>query len=238
MNFNKAIKILKIKHNFSNDELKKAYRKQSLKYHPDKNKSGNDTFIEVNEAYLYLSEYNNNNIDFTEYLRYVMDIDYDTFLTIENIIQKTYHKTIQLLSKYTYSHKIIEITPNIDNLFKNDIHIINENDIDYFIPTWHNELVFESFTVKIKPKLSENIYIDHDNNIHVSIEKHISDLLDNNIIEIHIGERTFEINTELLYIKKKQIYTLEKQGISMISENNIFETINKSDILIHITLLL
>src|SRR5512145_2227435 len=51
--------ILEVSKNASADEIKKAYRKQALKYHPDRNpgdKSAEDKFKEAAEAYEILSD--------------------------------------------------------------------------------------------------------------------------------------------------------------------------------------
>ena len=52
--------VLGVSRDASKDEIKKAYRKLSKKYHPDINKSPNATemFQKINDAYEFLSEGN------------------------------------------------------------------------------------------------------------------------------------------------------------------------------------
>ena len=53
MNFKDYYKILGVERNASADDIKKAYRKLAIKYHPDKNpnnKASEEKFKEINEA--------------------------------------------------------------------------------------------------------------------------------------------------------------------------------------------
>jgi curved DNA-binding protein len=59
MNAQDYYKVLGVEKNASADDIKKAYRKLALKYHPDKNqgnKEAEEHFKEINEAYAVLSD--------------------------------------------------------------------------------------------------------------------------------------------------------------------------------------
>lgn len=66
-----ALKCLGLTDNYSEDEMKREYRKRLLQYHPDKNKSpcASDKFIEVQEAYEFLNNCKHCNDSYCDILK-------------------------------------------------------------------------------------------------------------------------------------------------------------------------
>ena len=173
----------------------------------------------------------------------------------------------QILYKYKDILYINDTTLNFVSLiikekFKNDrIYILNTNLKDiiehniyklyideqlYLVPSWHNELYFDSndgteIIVLCQPLLPTNISIDENNNLYVEktinmttelhyLLKHVG------FVSIEIGEKWFSIPLNHLHLKEEQLYILKKQGISSISEKDIYN-INKSDIIVKIKMI-
>ena len=75
MNYKKATTLLELKEPVLKKNIKKAYYKLAIKYHPDKSSSNSQKFIEIKEAYDYLNTYFDVNPEET-------DTDVDTYIIL------------------------------------------------------------------------------------------------------------------------------------------------------------
>lgn len=329
MNVRQALQTLNIDYknndenikNISYSDIKTAYRKQALLYHPDKNKSPDahqifinnksafdylTTIYENNENSLHLndeSEYNNffngfyydyeynsscetdsykdilfnffknvvgqdtftkiqNNIFFMvidkltnsckdQIIKIITKIDTDTIIKIYSLIIK--HKEILHISDDILSiiHKIITeriennsrvvIYPNLEDVFKQNVYILYENNEKYYIPTWCSELIYDTslgeLTVVCLPITPDGVYLDDENNIHISAIFNINDILSKNSISIKFLNYLYTINVSELYVRPEQIIIKSGLGIPKFNTDNIYDITNNTDIIIHLSLI-
>lgn len=90
-------KILEIKQSATLDEIKKAYRTLSKRYHPDMNKNGVEQFKSINEANSVLSDPAKRN---------VYDAQYSVHFKPKNSHQSTPSKSTQTTSNSSTSTKV------------------------------------------------------------------------------------------------------------------------------------
>jgi len=90
-------KILEIKPSATLDEIKKAYRTLSKRYHPDMNKNGIEQFKSINEANSVLSD---------PAKRKVYDAQYSVHFKPKNSHQSAPSKSTQTTSKTSTSNKV------------------------------------------------------------------------------------------------------------------------------------
>lgn len=141
--------------------------------------------------------------------------------------------------------RVFILKPNLKDIIEHNIYKLYVENKLYLVPLWHNELYFDApcgseIIVLCQPKLPSNISIDENNNIYVEknikIKSELSHLIKNKFVSINLGEKWFSIPLDKLYMKEVQIYKFKGQGISHISERDIYNISSKGDIIVKITL--
>ena len=153
--------------------------------------------------------------------------------TIIKEIEKILEENNKLDIKYI-------INPSIDNLLNHEIFKIKIENEDYYIPMWHNEIIYETSNNRLIfeciPQIDNHIFIDDDNNIFINDNVELHSLLEKQTYEISIGNSKYNINMEDIKIKKNQIITIKNNGISNIDYENIYNIEKKSNIYINLAL--
>ena len=228
-------------------------------------KNSTEDFIKINEAYSFLqiekNDLQENNIDFS-YLKKILitliekngnnivknlfrNLKGDKCLIYYDFLhsnQKILNISDELLSSLEMivrekikNNNVYLLNPTLDDILKNNIYVLNVNNVNHYIPLWHKELVFNNFIVKCIPELPKNIMIDENNNLHYFYYDNIQNILERQKIIINIESLVFEINSNELKIEKYQIKKYKNIGISKI-HNSMYETDFKANIIIHIYL--
>jgi len=146
----------------------------------------------------------------------------------------------QVLSNKIKNDECIILNPSIDDLFDCNLYKIKEKGYTYIVPLWHHELVYDNsgcdLYVRCNPILPENIYIDEDNDIHISVEYAIKDIFNEKTVEIAIGKHVFSIYVEQMYLKSKQTTILKGKGIPRVIVDDIYNVEKRSNLHIHVNL--
>uniref|UniRef100_A0A6C0B265 J domain-containing protein n=1 Tax=viral metagenome TaxID=1070528 RepID=A0A6C0B265_9ZZZZ len=152
-----------------------------------------------------------------------------------------YDKLELLFKEKIKGDECIILNPDIDDLFENNLYKLKINEVTYLVPLWHHELVYDNsgsdIYVKCQPNLPENISIDNKNNLIVNVNYSMSSVWAEKNIEIQLGKRIFNINTDKLMMREHQTFVLEKQGISKINTINTLDISKRGDIVLDITII-
>jgi len=146
----------------------------------------------------------------------------------------------ELIEKYTKNDNNIILTPNINNLLNDEVYKLEMYNDIYYVPLWHHELIYEisnnSLVIQCEPEIPDYITIDQNNNLYVNLTTSVSNILNNKLIEINIGNKIFNIIVSELFINKYQRYIIKNKGIPVINTNNIYDVSCRSNINIDIHL--
>ena len=177
------------------------------------------------------------------------------YKTILHISDETLEKVKQIILEKYKDVQIFILNPSLFDLFENNIYKLKVEDVIYYVPLWHNEIVFQKeksinesmnehnskdskdneIIVKCIPELPDNVEIDENNNLIISITIPLTpSLFFDKIYLVYIEKYTFEIPMAKLSCIIDQIYVLKGQGISQIFEKDVFDISKKSDIIFRI----
>ena len=173
------------------------------------------------------------------------------YKTVLHISDETLEKVRQIILEKYKDVQIFILNPSLFDLFENNIYKLKVEDVIYYVPLWHNEIVFQKekerkneinintqdseIIVKCIPELPDNVEIDENNNLIISITIPLTlSLFFDKIYLVCIEKYTFEIPMIKLSCTIDQIYILKGQGISQIFEKDVFDISKKSDIIFRI----
>ena len=147
----------------------------------------------------------------------------------------------EIIKNKIKNDNIIILNPDIDDLMNDKIFKLEYNSNTFYVPLWSNEVVFEDISgndiiIKCISELPDNLYIDEDNILHVNIIKDIKTLLNQDELEVIVGEKIFKIYISKIKITKYQILKIEKCGILKENINDIFDNSIRQNIYAHLTL--
>tara|TARA_R110002074_G_scaffold338136_1_gene508749 strand:+ start:2005 stop:2835 length:831 start_codon:yes stop_codon:yes gene_type:complete len=159
---------------------------------------------------------------------------------IFGVSDETINKMKDILKEKMRDDNIVILNPSLADILSDNVYKLDLLGKTFYVPLWHHEVIFDhsgnDVIVKCVPELEDHITIDNDNNIHCCYEGPINHILNENKLAIILGNKTFFIPGDTLYIKKNQTIIMRKQGILKINPNHIFSTEERADIYIDIKL--
>ena len=222
MDYKEACNLLGLNENFNSKDIKKAYYKKALLYHPDKNPNGEDQFKIINEAYIYLqnnfdADVKRENLSFFYYL--------NNFILPNGEINKPLvNKSIQNLVK-NYEKNVIKIFQKMNK--ENAISIYK------FVCKYSDIL---SISVDILKDMKNIVQTKMMKDNIIILNPRIDDLLNDKIYKLEFDNNTYYIplwQNEISYdisdndLIVKCIPELEPE-LSIDNDNNIYYKVNST----------
>ena len=163
------------------------------------------------------------------------------YADILHISEKILNDIKNVIDLKVKNDNIIILNPTINNLIKDEVYVLNFENNTYYIPLWHNELIYDTkkgnLTVNLDPQLPSHINIDDNNNILINLTTKIGSLLSNEKLHFNIGEKVFEMPCDKLFIKKIQQFSLKNKGLPRINYSDIYNITKRADIIVNLSLI-
>ena len=163
------------------------------------------------------------------------------YADILHISQETLDEIKQIIREKFKHDNIIVLHPKLNNLINDELYKLEFDSKTYCIPLWHDEIIYDlscsQLIVKILPVLDDHITIDSNNNVIVNLSTKIRGLLSAEKISFKLCDKSFDIPCDDLKIKKTQKHIFKKKGIPIINQTDIYNVSERSNIIVHLTLI-
>lgn len=160
----------------------------------------------------------------------VLHID-PVFLTMINILLK---------NKFEKDERIL-LYPSLKDLFEANLYRLKIEENVFLVPLWHHELVYDNsddaeLTIECLPELPENMEIDENNNLHLTLKYELKQLWEMKYIDVYIEGvgSLYKYSVENLNIMPTQTRVICGLGIPCIDKKDIYNIGKRGDIYLHI----
>ena len=154
---------------------------------------------------------------------------------ILHISSETVDKIKNIVNSKVENDNMVILNPLLDDLLLDNIYILHFEEQKYYIPLWHDEVYYNhnnnQLVVKCIPELPENISLDNNNNLIITIEYKLEHVIQHDTIDYVLGKDTIKIPTRELFLRKIQKYVLKGCGISLIDHTDMYNNKCKSDVI-------
>ena len=153
------------------------------------------------------------------------------------VSKETVDKLKEIINKKIENDNMIILNPTLEDLLNDNIYVLTFEEEKYFIPLWHDEIYYKNkknnndIVIKCIPELPDNISLDNNNNLIITICFSASDILNKDIYTYNIGNIEYDINVSKLHIKSVQEYLIKGKGISLIQPNEIYDNTKKGNVI-------
>jgi hypothetical protein len=155
-------------------------------------------------------------------------MDKHAIITIYDILSKhqelfgisrdTLDELTTIMEEKTSGDIVIHVNPSLLDMLLDRVYILQECGHTYYIPLWHSELHFKikgttldddadhygEVIVLCDPELPENVTIDDNNNIYISLDVNICDLFREQVLPVFINDE-IKINGFIYYIHASDV---------------------------------
>jgi len=146
----------------------------------------------------------------------------------------------EILQQKMCNDECIILNPLIDDLLERNVYKLKIEENMYLIPLWHHELIYDNsgadLYVRCNPILPENMSIDEDNNLTVTVHCKIADIFEKEFLEVSIGKRKHILSISHLTLKRNQTMVIKHNGIPRINTKDIYNISDIGEIRIDIEL--